>query len=71
MPELGVKFPNETDAASKEQLVNRQALGLLYDTTRICLLGSGEGPAQPEAQTEELMGVGGWLPCAGGCRFDR
>lgn len=44
---------------------------MLYDNTRTCLLGSGEGPAQPEAQTEELMGAAGWLPRAGGCRFDR
>lgn len=59
------------DVASREQLANRLVPGLLYDNTRTCLLGSGEGPAQPEAQTEELMGAAGWLPRAGGCRFDR
>jgi CsoR family transcriptional regulator, copper-sensing transcriptional repressor len=35
------------------------ALGLLDGHARHCLLGSGEGPAEPDAQVDELMGAVG------------
>jgi DNA-binding FrmR family transcriptional regulator len=39
--------------------LDKVSLGLLDGHARHCLLGEGEGPADPGAQVEELMGAVG------------
>ena len=39
--------------------LDKVALGLLDDHARHCLLGEGEGPKDPDAQVQELMGAVG------------
>jgi DNA-binding FrmR family transcriptional regulator len=39
--------------------LDKVALGLLDDHARHCLLGEGEGPNDPDAQVQELMGAVG------------
>lgn len=41
--------------------LDRIALGLLDGHARVCLLGEGEGPADVNAQADELMGAVGRL----------
>ena len=41
--------------------LDKISLGLLDGHARHCLLGDGEGPAEPEAQVDELMGAVGRL----------
>lgn len=50
-----------TQISAIQAALDKIALGLLDDHTRTCLLGPGEGPNDPEAQTEELMGAVGRL----------
>lgn len=50
-----------TQISAAQAALDKIALGLLDDHTRTCLLGSGEGPTDPDAQTEELMGAVGRL----------
>lgn len=39
--------------------LDKIALGLLDQHARHCLLGEGEGPTDPDAQVQELMGAVG------------
>ena len=39
--------------------LDKVALGLLDGHARHCLMGSGDGPAEPDAQVDELMGAVG------------
>ena len=39
--------------------LDKVALGLLDGHARHCLLGEGEGPKQPDAQVDEIMGAVG------------
>jgi DNA-binding FrmR family transcriptional regulator len=39
--------------------LDKVALGLLDGHARFCLLGEGEGPNEPGAQVDELMGAVG------------
>lgn len=39
--------------------LDKISLGLLDGHARHCLLGAGEGPNEPDAQVEELMGAVG------------
>ncbi len=41
--------------------LDKISLGLLDGHARHCLLGEGEGPAEPDAQVDELMGAVGRL----------
>lgn len=50
-----------TQISAAQAALEKIALGLLDDHTRTCLLGDGEGPEDPDAQTEELMGAVGRL----------
>ncbi len=50
-----------TQISAAQAALDKIALGLLDGHTRTCLLGPGEGPDDPEAQTEELMGAVGRL----------
>lgn len=39
--------------------LDKISLGLLDEHARHCLLGAGEGPSEPDAQVDELMGAVG------------
>ena len=39
--------------------LDKISLGLLDEHARHCLLGEGEGPSEPDAQVDELMGAVG------------
>jgi CsoR family transcriptional regulator, copper-sensing transcriptional repressor len=39
--------------------LDKISLGLLDEHARHCLLGEGEGPTEPDAQVDELMGAVG------------
>jgi DNA-binding FrmR family transcriptional regulator len=48
-----------TQISAIQAALDKVALGLLDGHARYCLLGEGEGPKQPDAQVEELMGAVG------------
>jgi CsoR family transcriptional regulator, copper-sensing transcriptional repressor len=48
-----------TQITAIQAALDKVALGLLDGHTRYCLLGEGEGPKQPDAQVDELMGAVG------------
>ena len=50
-----------TQVGAVQGALDKIALGLLDGHARHCLLGAGEGPKDPDAQTEELMGAVGRL----------
>jgi CsoR family transcriptional regulator, copper-sensing transcriptional repressor len=50
-----------TQIGAIQAALDKVALGLLDDHARHCLLGEGEGPKQPAAQADELMGAVGRL----------
>ena len=50
-----------TQISAIQAALDKVALGLLDDHARHCLLGEGEGPDEPAAQAEELMGAVGRL----------
>ena len=50
-----------TQIGAVQGALDKIALGLLDGHARHCLLGAGEGPKDPDAQTEELMGAVGRL----------
>jgi DNA-binding FrmR family transcriptional regulator len=50
-----------TQISAIQAALDKVALGLLDDHARHCLLGEGEGPNEPAAQAEELMGAVGRL----------
>lgn len=50
-----------TQISAVQAALDKIALGLLDDHTRTCLLGPGDGPSDPDAQTEELMAAVGRL----------
>jgi DNA-binding FrmR family transcriptional regulator len=50
-----------TQIAAVQAALDKIALGLLDGHTRHCLAGEGEGPATPDAQSDELMGAVGRL----------
>ncbi len=50
-----------TQISAVQAALDKIALGLLDGHTRTCLLGPGDGPSDPDAQTEELMGAVGRL----------
>src|ERR1700710_176784 len=50
-----------TQIGAIQAALDKVALGLLDEHARHCLLGHGEGPKDPAAQTEELMGAVGRL----------
>ena len=50
-----------TQVGAIQAALDKVALGLLDDHARHCLLGGGEGPEEPDAQVDELMGAVGRL----------
>jgi CsoR family transcriptional regulator, copper-sensing transcriptional repressor len=50
-----------TQISAIQAALDKVALGLLDDHARHCLLGEGEGPGEPAAQADELMGAVGRL----------
>jgi CsoR family transcriptional regulator, copper-sensing transcriptional repressor len=48
-----------TQIAAIQAALDKISLGLLDGHARHCLLGEGEGPSEPDAQVEELMGAVG------------
>jgi DNA-binding FrmR family transcriptional regulator len=48
-----------TQITAIQAALDKVALGLLDGHTRHCLLGEGEGPEQPDAQVDEIMGAVG------------
>jgi DNA-binding FrmR family transcriptional regulator len=48
-----------TQITAIQAALDKVALGLLDGHARYCLLGKGEGPKQPDAQVDELMGAVG------------
>jgi DNA-binding FrmR family transcriptional regulator len=50
-----------TQIAAVQGALDKIALGLLDGHARHCLLGEGEGPTEPDAQADELMGAVGRL----------
>ena len=48
-----------TQINAVQAALDKIALGLLDSHARYCLLGEGEGPEQPDAQADELMGAVG------------
>jgi DNA-binding FrmR family transcriptional regulator len=48
-----------TQITAIQAALDKVALGLLDGHARYCLLGEGEGPKQPDAQVDELMGAVG------------
>lgn len=54
-----IEILTQINAASAA--LDRIALGLLDGHMRTCLLGDGEGPPTPDAQTDEVMAAVGRL----------
>lgn len=50
-----------TQISAIQAALDKVALGLLDEHARHCLLGHGEGPKEPDAQADELMGAVGRL----------
>lgn len=50
-----------TQIAAIQAALDKVSLGLLDGHARHCLLGEGEGPQEPDAQADELMGAVGRL----------
>jgi DNA-binding FrmR family transcriptional regulator len=50
-----------TQISAIQAALDKVALGVLDDHARHCLLGEGEGPNEPAAQADELMGAVGRL----------
>jgi DNA-binding FrmR family transcriptional regulator len=50
-----------TQISAIQAALDKVALGVLDDHARHCLLGEGEGPSEPAAQADELMGAVGRL----------
>ena len=50
-----------TQISAIQAALDKVALGVLDDHARHCLLGEGEGPTEPAAQADELMGAVGRL----------
>jgi DNA-binding FrmR family transcriptional regulator len=50
-----------TQINAVQAALDKIALGLLDGHARHCLLGEGEGPEEPDAQVDELMGAVGRL----------
>jgi CsoR family transcriptional regulator, copper-sensing transcriptional repressor len=50
-----------TQIGAVQGALDKIALGLLDGHARHCLLGEGEGPTEPDAQADELMGAVGRL----------
>ena len=50
-----------TQIGAIQAALDKVALGLLDEHARHCLLGAGEGPSEPAAQADELMGAVGRL----------
>lgn len=50
-----------TQVSAIQAALDRVALGLLDGHARHCLAGPGEGPEEPGAQVDELMGAVGRL----------
>ena len=50
-----------TQISAIQAALDKVALGLLDEHARHCLLGHGEGPSEPGAQADELMGAVGRL----------
>jgi len=50
-----------TQINAVQAALDKISLGLLDGHARHCLLGEGEGPDEPEAQVDELMGAVGRL----------
>ena len=50
-----------TQISAIRAALDKVALGLLDDHARHCLLGEGQGPKEPDAQVDELMGAVGRL----------
>ena len=48
-----------TQITAIQAALDKVALGLLDGHARHCLLGEGEGPKQPDAQVDEIMGAVG------------
>jgi CsoR family transcriptional regulator, copper-sensing transcriptional repressor len=48
-----------TQISAAQAALDKIALGLLDGHARHCLAGAGEGPAEPAAQADELMGAVG------------
>jgi CsoR family transcriptional regulator, copper-sensing transcriptional repressor len=48
-----------TQITAVQAALDKISLGLLDGHARHCLLGDGEGPNEPDAQVEELMGAVG------------
>jgi DNA-binding FrmR family transcriptional regulator len=48
-----------TQIGAVQAALDKVALGLLDGHARHCLVGEGEGPEEPDAQVEELMGAVG------------
>ncbi|SRR5581483_4948357 len=48
-----------TQIGAVQAALDKIALGLLDGHARHCLLGEGEGPSEPDAQVNELMGAVG------------
>jgi DNA-binding FrmR family transcriptional regulator len=50
-----------TQINAVQAALDKISLGLLDGHARHCLLGEGEGPKEPDAQVDELMGAVGRL----------
>ena len=50
-----------TQISAAQAALDKIALGLLDGHARHCLVGEGEGPAEPDVQADELMGAVGRL----------
>ena len=50
-----------TQISAVQAALDKIALGLLDGHARHCLVGQGDGPVTPDAQTDELMGAVGRL----------
>jgi CsoR family transcriptional regulator, copper-sensing transcriptional repressor len=50
-----------TQISAVQAALDKIALGLLDGHARHCLVGEGEGPAEPDAQADELMSAVGRL----------
>jgi DNA-binding FrmR family transcriptional regulator len=50
-----------TQIGAAQAALDKIALGLLDGHTRHCLVGEVEGPTEPDAQADELMGAVGRL----------
>jgi CsoR family transcriptional regulator, copper-sensing transcriptional repressor len=50
-----------TQISAAQAALEKIALGLLDGHVRVCMLGDGEAPSDPEEQASELMGAVGRL----------